>query len=78
MNVAELRNELNNYPDDLEILVAKDPEGNGFNKLYSGAVGESYIEKNADKHGYVESTVHPDDAEDYDEDDLETRLVIWP
>lgn len=77
MNNAELQSHLRELPDDLEVLVARDPEGNGFNKLYAGAVGVNYIEKNSDKHGHAE-VIADEDAADYDEDELEQRLVIWP
>lgn len=76
MNAGQLRTALSLFPEDTEILIARDEEGNGFNKLYN--VRREFIEKNADKHGSVEGVIHPDDLPDYDEDDIEPRIVIWP
>lgn len=76
MNVRQLINELIDYDPDAEILVASDPEGNGFRRLSD--VGLSWIEANGDKHGYVESTIHPSDADEYEESELEVRLILWP
>lgn len=76
MNAGQLMTALSIFPADTEILVARDEEGNGFNKLYS--VQRDFIEKNADKHGSVDSVIHPDDLPDYDPEDIEPRIVIWP
>lgn len=86
MNVGELKEALNEFPNDLEIITARDEEGNGYNRLYFYP-SIVYIEKNSDKHGYVESVHSEDDLKDpsdeeFDEwihtdpDDVEPRLVI--
>lgn len=77
MNVRQLRNLLLDYPDDLEILLAEDEEGNGFRRLTEFSV--YYIHPNDDKHGYVEevSDVALGTDDGYDAD-FEPRLVLWP
>lgn len=73
MNAGQLMTALSIFPPETEILVARDEEGNGFNRLYN--VQREFIEKGGDEHGSVESLADP---EDYDEDEIEPRLVIWP
>jgi hypothetical protein len=72
MNVNELRTALDSFPDDLEILVASDEEGNDFKDL--ACIQESFIHRD----GFEVNVLHPDDAAEYEEDELETALVIWP
>lgn len=86
MNVGELKEALNEFPDDLEILTARDEEGNGYNHMhYFPSI--VYISKNADKHGYVETVYSEIDIKDPDDEDfdgwdhidknnVEPRLVI--
>ena len=40
MTVAELIKELQNYPDDLEVILQRDPEGNGYAPLCGAEDGE--------------------------------------
>lgn len=75
MNAGQLITALSIFPPETEVLVAKDEEGNGFNKLYN--IQRDFIEKNADKHGYVEDLADPEDYDD-PEGELEARIVIWP
>jgi hypothetical protein len=74
MNVRQLRNLLLDYPDDLEILLAADPEGNGFHRLVE--LESRFIYANEDKHGAVEETYSQDDLDEPEE--MEPRLVFWP
>lgn len=86
MNVGELKESLKEFPDDLEILTSADDEGNGYRPLYYYP-SVYYIEKNEDKHGFVESIRSSEDLkdpadEDFDEwehsdiNNYEPRLVI--
>ena len=75
MNVGELKQYLDNFPDDLEVLTARDPEGNGFNRVYY-APAIYWIEANSDKYGYVEHVYSSDDLEELDDALVEARLVI--
>lgn len=81
MNVKELRELLNQYPDETPVLIARDEEGNGFNHLSD--YGFSHY---ADDDYEVE-VYHPDDieelkkwAESDEEDYIEPAkaLVLWP
>lgn len=77
MNVKQLRNLLLDYPDDLEILMAEDAEGNGFNRLIEFSV--YYIPPNDDKHGSVAEVFDVAlGVEDGYWADFEPRLVFWP
>lgn len=80
MNTSQLITALSLFPPDTEVLVAKDEEGNGFNKLYS--VHREFILKGEDKHGYVDDLLTEEDIEDYRragrQNELEPRVVIWP
>lgn len=86
MNVGELKEALNEFPDDLEIITARDEEGNGYNRLYYFP-SIVYIRNNEDKHGYVDSVYSPDAVKNPDDEgfndwddvsvfDVEPRLVI--
>lgn len=74
MNVKQLRNLLLDFPDDLEILVASDQEGNRFNRLIE--LGTGYIYQNDDKHGAVDEVYAEDDLDE--PEFMEMRLVLWP
>lgn len=53
---------------NLEIILSKDAEGNGFNDIDELTVD----------HCYDNEPVHPDDiGTEYDEEDLEEKVVIW-
>lgn len=46
MTVKELRLELEYLPDDMEVILQKDAEGNGYSPLYSADDGAVYIAEN--------------------------------
>lgn len=70
MNVKELIAELKNYDPEMEIIVSSDEEGNSFSSLYTIGAAICY------QDGNEISLVHPDDIDDYDEDELDTVLVF--
>jgi len=70
MNVKQLIDELSVLNPNLEVVVAEDEEGNGFEFL-----GDVIISK-FDKSGM--ETVHPDDVDEWDQDELITVVVLWP
>lgn len=77
MNVKQLRNLLLDYPDDLEILLAEDEEGNGFHRLSEFSV--YYIYPHDDDHGSVEEVFDvPLGTDDGYDVDFVPRLVFWP
>lgn len=70
--VGSLRAALADLPDDLPIILATDEEGNGFEHLY-------YIETSKYvKYDREINTVHSDDLDDYDPEDLVDAVVLWP
>lgn len=85
MNIKQLKEHLNKFDEDLEIIIPIDPEGNGFNKL-SGDFSEmladlskNYIDdiymtelpKDGIKNGYTEEDLG-------DPDTMSKCLVLWP
>lgn len=72
MTVGSLRAVLSKFPDDMHVLVASDEEGNSFEHLYDVEVSKYYeIDREI-------QTVHPDDFDEYDPDDLTDAVVLWP
>lgn len=68
--VGTLRAALEQFPDDLPVILAEDEEGNDFNELYDVEVSK-YIASDV-------SPVHPDDVDSYDPEDLTDAVVLWP
>lgn len=76
MTIKELKEAIKNLPDDLEVILSKDQEGNDFKYLISLDVAN--IRSLDDEELEV---VHPDDYNELDkEEKLETSkaLVLWP
>lgn len=72
MNVAELIAELELIPGDTQVIVSRDPEGNGFESLHSVDYGHK-------EKGPRGEMVHPDDVgTEYDPEDLEPAVCLWP
>ena len=84
MKVKELKELLANYDDDLDVLVAADPEGNSFQPL--GALGEYYYTKVRGRNRV--ETIWNDlkelvDEEGFDYNCIDGRqilpcLIAWP
>lgn len=81
MNVKQLKEELSKYPDNMQILISSDEEGNGFNRLYELAESmwlrsdwdgdQIYVmPEMIGTHGYTEEDRAPEGAEKV--------LVLWP
>lgn len=71
--VGNLRAALAEFPDDMAILLSSDEEGNSFHRLWDVAVSKIY-----DLDDYEPSPVHPDDAPEYDPEDLQDAVILWP
>lgn len=72
MNVQQLREALEGLPDDLEVIVSRDEEGNGFRSLYE-------VERaTAQKDGWEYDFVDEADRDEYEASDLIDVLVLWP
>lgn len=60
MTVAELIEQLKGIPrQDLEVWVARDAEGNGFNPLYEAAVEEIDEDRELDPDGELRLVLWP-------------------
>lgn len=77
MNVKQLRNLLLDFPDEVEILIAEDPEGNGYRTL--SELEMNWIYPGDDDFGRVDEIYDvPLGTEDGYDRDFEPRLVLWP
>ena len=72
MKVADLKELLADFPDDMDILMSIDAEGNAYNFLRVVEVAKCVEE---DRYFYP---LHPEDEEEYEGYDLLTMLVLWP
>jgi len=70
VNVKELREALKDYPDDMEVIIQEDPEGNGYSPLDD--TEESWYETE------VGEAIHPDDYDPEDYPDAVKVVVLWP
>lgn len=89
MKVSELKEQLKNLPDDMEVILQKDSEGNGYSPLYgidptgiyredeTGWGGEVYDDSwTADEAGFGDE---PEDEEEWEELKKGPRwLILFP
>lgn len=69
MKVHELMELLSALPQNVELWVSRDEEGNAFNRL--AYVEEEYMSVDMEP-------IHPDDLDEYDEDEVTRAVVLWP
>lgn len=76
MNVKELKKALSKYPDDIQVVLSTDEEGNGFSEIYNVAESmwfgdEIYVmEEFIGTMGYTEEDRAPEGAVPV--------IVLWP
>jgi len=71
MTVAELIKELQKYSGDFEVILQKDPEGNGYSPA-AGVEDALYL-------GYEECWSNPEIYEEYYDEEYEANcVVLWP
>lgn len=73
MRLAKLKEIVDELIEDghgeLDVIMSKDAEGNGFSSLY-----ELFI-----SHCYDNEPIHPNDiGTEYDEEDIERKIVMYP
>lgn len=73
MNVKELRDALYDYPDNLEVILQKDAEGNGYSPL-AGAADAMYQAEST----WSGEAIHSDDYDPEDYPDAIKVVVLWP
>jgi hypothetical protein len=83
MNVQQLREKLANLPDDMEVILQKDSEGNGYSPLADADTDAVYI-PDSTYSGEVYSTNWTSDDADMNENDWKKilakprALVLFP
>lgn len=80
MNKQQLIEEINKLPDDVDILSAKDDEGNGYRWI--NGISLEYIDKSEDTGWETESVMSEEDIrDDYTDEEIALYLkrvaVIW-
>lgn len=73
MKITELINQLNeelNNHGDMEVILSKDEEGNEFKKAY---LADTYVVVKDDPDFYP-----IEDPDEYEADELDSVLIIWP
>lgn len=70
MTVTELIEQLKKLDGNLQVIMSSDPEGNDFRSLYQAEQEWCTSE---------DEPVHPDDiGTEYEESDLQQKVVLWP
>lgn len=84
MNVKELKEAIANLPDDMEVMLQSDPEGNSFDKLY--CVDPDCIVKEEEEREYrvydtdwsaMDADMEDDEWEEF-KDNSPRTLVLSP
>jgi hypothetical protein len=75
--VADMIAMLQQLPQDLEVYLSADAEGNSFKKAQPDA-GTFFIEKSSAGAYEVEDIYNEDDVDTDDLDDYTNIVIIWP
>ena len=78
MKIKELKEKIKNIPDDFEVILSMDQEGNGFHYLSDVETKEKFVQFDSE---YTPEVIHPDDYEEYlnnDDEKLQDCVVLWP
>ena len=84
MNVKELKEIIANLPDDMEVILQKDGEGNGYSPLSGGDSNAIYIPETTWYGDVYEFTWSSDDAglDDEEWEDIKKNtpkaLILYP
>lgn len=73
MTVKELKVEIENLPDDMEVILQKDSEGNGYSPLEGVDSDAVYVPENGYSGDAYDVSWSADDA-DMDEEEWEEKL----
>lgn len=69
MNVKDLKNAIENLPDDMDVIIQKDSEGNGFSPLEGWTTDVAY---------YPKSTWSGEIGEVDDSNEDQRCFLLWP
>jgi hypothetical protein len=72
MKVHELIEQLSKHPQDAEVILSSDPEGNSYDTVYE--VDAAYY----DPEGQEIWPVHEDEIEEDEYENLTVGVFIWP
>lgn len=73
MKVKQLIEQLQKLPEDTEVWVSKDEEGNGFNPLEDIDYASVWFHSN-----WEFDYVAEEDKDEYPEDEFKHIVVLWP
>ena len=80
MTVKELKEEIENLPDDMEVILQKDSEGNGYSPLYTTDADAVYIPDSTWSGNVYSMEWSADDAcmtdEEWDKIKLKPRVLV--
>ncbi len=83
MNVKDLKKLINNLPDDMEVIIQKDSEGNGYSPLCGADPDAVYIPDSTYSGEVYSMDWSPEDACKTDEEWAEMKerprsLILYP
>ena len=70
--IKQLKKLEKEYGPNTKVLVARDEEGNGFLEVDELGQHKAFFDQ------YEINLVHPNDLIDFNADELETVIVVWP
>lgn len=73
MNVKQLREALEGIPDDVQVIMSSDEEGNSIKSLYE--VDHSIAMKDGSRYYDL---IDAADKDEYEASDLISVIVLWP
>lgn len=73
MKIKDLIKELNSLPEDTEVWVSKDAEGNGFEPLGEVDYSSVWFHSN-----WEFDYVAEEDKDEYPKDEFKYIVVLWP
>jgi hypothetical protein len=73
MKVKQLKKLLEKFPDNYEVVISSDGEGNSYSPLADA--GETMYVADSTWSGEIRSE---EDCKDFDEDYKENAVVLWP
>lgn len=80
MQVKDLIEQLQTLPPDVEVVLSKDSEGNGFSPYADPCLGYYFADTSWSGDFYDDVSMHdePDEYPDIDEEKMIRAVCLWP